>query len=135
MAYTATYINESLLVDLVFDDVKTFNIDLWENILELSDNAVVDMAQIKGIIDSDSIETPLHFKFEEWARCYFYKELANNLMGVNNISAEQMDKYAKKGSFYYKRSEALEKQITKEVITKTVTSSGDRSAFKLLRRG
>ena len=129
-----TYFDETQLLDMVFERFKDGNSPLWQQLVDRTENAIIDFAKTKGIFTATDIDTPLHFQLADWSRAYFYSSLAKIVVGINDISADERDKYAMKGSMYSSEMKALEPKITKEMINGSSDTRGDRSATTLLYR-
>ncbi len=120
--------------------------DITDNILQLStlsdyvdqsDDAVKDLAETKGVIDSDNIETnPVHYKIKRYAIAWVGMEMCSDYMGTNNNDLPvEIEKYAVKYEKYLKKVNKLDGKITKEMVTGTVDKASDRASSRRLYRG
>lgn len=103
-----------------------------------ADNAIIDLAERLGVRDSTNIETsPLHRKIKEFAIAWVCEELSLDLMGYNNVSITDYEKYRLMYETYKKRREKYEGQITKEMITGSVDEIRDRATSRtgIITRG
>ena len=118
------YIEQSDLTDSIIND---FSPDILLAKLELSDYAVEDLAEIKGVL-SDNIETdPVHWKLKRYAIYWVYSEICFDFIGKNNVDIIEQEKYYKKYEMYKNSLNEIKLEITPEMITGNVGSIRDRA--------
>ena len=126
-----SYIETTDITDTI---VVGFDIDDY---ITESDAAVNDLAERKGVRDSDDIETDsLHFKIKRYAIVYVIMRVCRDKMGTNNTDLPvEIEKYAVKYEIYRKELASIDKQITYEMITGEVNEIRDRTTSSRAIRG
>jgi len=119
----ATYINDSDITDLV---LKDFGAELSAKVT-LSDAEVEDMAERKGLIDKDEIETnPVHYQVKKYAINWVARELCLDALGKNNVDVSQIEKYDRLYDVYRRRLRETDSAITKQILRGSVSNTRDR---------
>ena len=95
--------------------------------LTLSDTAVIDMAESKGV-DSTSINlSPVHYQVKRYAIAWVGREMCFDLMGLANTDGGMdLDKYKTKYDVYNHEVAEAEGRINFEILTGTSQSAQSR---------
>lgn len=130
----STYIQ----VDDVTDPIILAFEEALQNKLELSDDAVEDLADIKGVSSSDQIKTdPVHFQLKRYAIYWTCAEICLDYLGTNNVDVVEQEKYHRKYDIYDNLRKEYAQSITAQMITGTAYNQRDRATVgtALLFRG
>lgn len=122
-----SYITES--------DIKadfTTGIDLSDYISR-ADSEIIDLAERKGVRNTDDISTPIHYKIKEYIVSWVLMQIALDSYGTNAVDTTY-EKYRDLYDIYKTRVNELYPQITYEMITGNVDSLVSRACvFNLYR--
>ena len=119
----ANYIDADDITDKVISD--TF--DLTDYLAE-STEAVNDLAERRGVRDSDNIETdPVHFKVKRYAIEYVIMRVCQDNIGVNNVESIDFEKYSVKYTIAKQMVKQLDTEISIEMLTGSVDEIRDRA--------
>jgi hypothetical protein len=117
----ATYIQSADITDSViraFVTAADSRLTTWYNRV---DYEVISIAQERNVY-STSIITPLHYKIQEYAICYFCFLVCQDVYGTNNVETPEYEKYKLKLDWYQERCNSLRPTITAEMFTYTSAS-------------
>lgn len=103
--------------------------------LTKGDEAIISLAQAKGVMDSADIVEPLVYELKEYGLAVVYSKLFADAMVVNNNDGFEVDKYAMKMRHYKQEMIDNAKMLTYEMITQDVQDITDRhaSSFNMYR--
>jgi len=127
----ADYIVDADITDNILTSFSTLSDYVTD-----SDDAVESMAESKGVLDSDDIETdPVHFLVKKYAIAWVGMEMCLDYMGTNNNDLPvEIEKYAVKYKLYKDKIALLDSQITGAMLTGDVDEASDRAiAVRLFR--
>jgi len=120
----STYIVIADITDQVLIDFGTV---VLQAKLDLSDKAVEDLVEIRGLEISEIETNPVHHQLKRWNKYWVGKELCFDAMFKNNVEVDAAsEKYKLKFEEYKKRLEETEGMITREMIQGDVTYERDR---------
>lgn len=122
-----SYISASDITDMIINDFPDATISAK---ITLSDAAFEDLAESRGVTNTDDIETdPLHWKCKQWIVSWVCKEICFDAMGKNNIELVDFEKYARKYEYHVKRLQEYETELTYEMLLGTVAERRDRATL------
>jgi len=120
----STYI---LIADITDQILLDFPGTILQDKLDLSDKAVEDLAERKGLETSEIELSPVHHQLKRWNKYWVGKELCWDVMFKNNVEIDaSLEKYKLKYDEYRKRLEETESALTREMISGDVVDQRDR---------
>lgn len=118
------YITTSDITDVT---ITAFGNTIIGNYITESTSAVDDIAEKLGV-ESEDIETsPVHYKVKRYAICFVCMRICQDYMGRNNVEMPEIEKYLIKYNLYKAECNALEKEITEQMLLGTVDEQRDRA--------
>lgn len=120
----STYILIADITDQILIDFGTAPLQAK---LDLSDKAVEDLAERKGLEVNEIETSPVHHQLKRWNKYWVGKELCFDAMFKNNVEIDaSLEKYKLKFDEYKLRLQETETEITRKMISGDVVDQRDR---------
>jgi hypothetical protein len=88
---------------------------------------IEDLAEQKGVRNTDDIADPIHYKLKRYGICYVVMRLCQDKLGLNDVSIPELEKYKIKYDMYRKECSELRDLVTYEMITGKISAIRDRA--------